>query len=203
LVAGAPRANSHLLEFSKTFENAAVSLSFMRSHEVDTYLGVPAGATSFGSGAATNSMHLTGAWLLANKLALAAQASYGYTPANGSLMNTGATRTNAFSLALVASDRMQPGDRFSISLLQPIRAYDSNVTVDVVTGVDANGNLVHERRSLSTAPTGRELVAEMNYMRPLGKTSLVGWSLAVRRNPDNVPDAPPEKLIAVRYLYQF
>jgi hypothetical protein len=203
LVAGTPRANSHLLEFSKTFDNAAVSLALMRSHESDTYLGVPSGASSFGAGTATNSMHLTGAWLIAPKLALAAQASYGYTPANSSLLNTGATRTNAFSLALVASDRLQPGDRFSVSLLQPIRAYDGNATIDVVTGVDANGVPIHERRSLSTAPAGRELVAEMNYMRPLGKTSMVGWSLAVRRNPDNVVDAPPDKLIALRYLYQF
>ncbi|MBI1892126.1 MAG: hypothetical protein HYS18_15885 [Burkholderiales bacterium] len=201
LVMTVPRANSRLLEFSKSFENGAVSFSLMRSREVDRYVLMSNGALPlFGAGAATNSMQLTGVWLLAPKFALAAQASYGRTPSES---GDGVVRSNAFSLALVAADRFYPGDRLSIALSQPIRAYDGYTTVDTLTGITSNGATLVDRRVVSAEPSGRELLAELYYMRPLSKTATLGWTLGVRRQPNNNADAAPEKLFMVRLTKQF
>jgi hypothetical protein len=66
---------------------------------------------------------------------------------------------------------------------QPLRRYDGLV--------------------LGSLPTGRELLAEMNYVAPLGHQTYAGWSLAWRRHPDNRADAAPEKLLALRYVQYF
>lgn len=178
LVATAARANSRLLELSKSFEHAALSFSVMRSVEENAYLGLPA---PIGSRRATNSMQLTGVVLLAPKLALAAQASYGRTPA--AIFSGDTTRTNAFSVALVASDRWRTNDRLSLAISQPVRRYDGLV--------------------LGSVPNGRELLAEMNYVAPLAHQAYAGWSLAWRRHPDNRADAAQEKLLAFRFVQYF
>lgn len=203
LVATAPRVNSQLLEFSKAFDHGAVSLSFMRSRDADPYPVMNGALPLFGGGTATRSTQLTGAWLLAPKLAIAAQASYGRTPSGNGIAGGETIRSNAFSLALVASDRFYPGDRLSIALSQPIRTYEGYTMADVVTGVDAGGAPIVERRVVSVEPSGRELLAELYYVRPLGKSATLGWTLGLRRHPNNIAEAAAEKLFMLRLTKSF
>lgn len=203
LVMTVPRANSRLLEFSKSFDEGAVSLSYMRSHEIDPILLSSGALPLFGAGAATTSTQLTGAWLLAPKFAVAAQISYGRTPSANAVTGDGTIRSNAFSVALVAADRFHTGDRLSVAISQPIRAYDGYASMDVITGVDAGGAPLVERRVVSVEPSGRELLAELYYMQPLNRTATMGWTIGLRRQPNNIADAPPERLFMFRLTQQF
>lgn len=181
LITVQPRIDARVLELSHAADDAAYSVSLMRSKERYSMPGLPRTVTAFGMGAPTSSAQLTGVWLLAPKVALAAQASYGRTPAGAA----GTVRSNAFSLGMVASDRQVTGDRLSLTVSQPIRPYRGNWSGQPVV------------------PDGREMLAELNYVAPMGALAYGGWAVSVRRHPDNVSAAAPEKLLALRYVQQF
>jgi hypothetical protein len=145
--------------------------------------------------------------MLAPRLALAGQASYGFTPATRAdqslFAEMMAARTNAFSLALVASDRIKPGDRFSIAVSQPMRTYSGHVVIDVLSGVDNAGMQTRERLLFSMAPVGRELRTELNYQSPVGKDASAGITFLLRRDPNNMIDVSTEKVLAMRYTVLF
>lgn len=183
-----PRIDARVLEFSHSFEDAALSFSLMRSKERHPWPGSRRTVTAFSLGAPTSSAQLTGVWLVAPKVALAAQASYGRTTVG---IDGSTVHSNAFSVGLVASDRYRIGDRFSLTLSQPIRPYRGLW----VAGSGAAPN--------SVVPSGREVLAEMNYVAPLGPSAYGGWAVSLRRHPDNVTAAPMEKMLALRYVQQF
>jgi hypothetical protein len=203
-----PKVSSALIEISQSFEDAAVSVSFSQTDEANAYLGSQStGALLFGPNASTSSVQLSGALMLAPGLALAGQASYGFTPATRAdqslFAEIMAARTNAFSLALVASDRIKAGDRFSIAMSQPMRTYSGHVVIDVLSGVDNAGMQTRERLLFSMAPVGRELRTELNYQSPVGKDASAGITFLLRRDPNNMIDASTEKVLAMRYTLLF
>ncbi len=198
-----PQAQSALFELSRSFDGAALSLLVSQTRETNAYLGsYSSGALSLGSRASTSALQLAGAVMLAPKLALAAQAAYGATPggtsSDGLITEVTAARTNAFALALVAADRVKAGDRLSLSLSQPMRAYAGRIVMDVLSGAQARERLV-----FSMAPVGREMRAELNYQAPAGPLASFGLSLVLRHEPNNLVDAATEKLLALRYAQQF
>ena len=203
-----PRARSVLFEAAKSFSQAALSLSLTRIDEMNGFLGAYSGGPlALTADASTHALQATGAVLLAPKLALAGQAAYAVTP--GSLVNNSLitevtkTRTNAFTLALVASDRFRTNDRLSIALSQPMRTYAGQIAMDMLTGLDADGKEQRERMQFSMAPLGRELRAEVNYLLPLRDAASIGTTLMLRHEPNNMIEVPMEKLLALRYTKQF
>jgi subtilisin family serine protease len=202
-----PQAKSGLVEVSKTFDGGALSISMSQTREWNAYLGsYSSGALSVGGRTMTSALQVAGAVMLAPKLALAGQASYGVTPGthgSDSLVTEVSTaRTNAFSLALVAADRLRHGDRVSLSLSQPLRAYAGRIVMDVLTG-SGGGVRSRERLVFSMVPIGREMRAQLNYRAPAGYGAMFGLTLMVRRDPNNMAGTSMEKLIAMRYTKQF
>jgi Subtilase family len=203
----APRANAGLFEMSKSFGNAALSVSLSKTRESNAYLGAQSnGAIGLAPNASTRSVQFAGAVLLTSKLALAGQAAYGMTPGgNGSNLVTEVTqaRTNAFSIGLIASDSIKPGDRFSLTLSQPMRTYAGRMAMDMLTGTGADGAPTRQRLDFSMVPLGREMRAEMNYHAKVGRDGSMGITLMLRRDPDNLIDAPADKLLAWRFVQAF
>lgn len=197
-----PRARAGVLEVSRSFDGASMSVSLLQTRESNAYLGsYSSGPLSIANRAATQSVQFAGALLLMPRLALAGQAAYGITPGHaGDSLVAGVTdlRTNAFSLALVAADRFSRGDRLSFAVSQPMRTYAGRLTVDVLSNEQARDRLV-----FSMVPTGREVRAELNYQAPLGPLSSLGMSFLVRRDPNNIADAALDKLLALRYASRF
>jgi hypothetical protein len=148
-----------------------------------------------------------GAWLLAPRLALAGQASWGLTPGSADplslISRVAPLRTNSFSLALMASGALRPGDRLSLSLAQPMRTYDGAITLDSVTSIDDAGRQLREQRQLSMVPTARETITELNYHAPGMAGASVNVVLSLRRHPNHLDDAPTEKLLALRLARAF
>jgi hypothetical protein len=189
-----PRIDARVLEFSRSFDHAALSFSLMRSKEGNPWPGVWRSVTAFGLGAPTSSAQLTGVWLVAPKIALAAQASYGRTPL-GRSSGDGIVRSNALSLGVVAADQYRIGDRLSFALSRPISAH---AWVQAAPGMAGNAGSLQ-----AVAPSGRELLAEMNYVTPMGAGAYAGWAVSLRRHPNNDASAPLEKLAALRYVQRF
>lgn len=203
-VGKSPRAKSSLFELSRDFGEAAMSLSVGRIDEATGYLGsYSTGPLMLGADTSTRALQLAGAVRIASGLALAAQAAYAVTPGNLNYANliteVGATRTNAFSLALVAADKLLPRDRLTVSLSQPMRTYAGMMAMDVYTGLDEEGRPTREKIRFSMVPFGRELRGELNYSTPLSEVSSIGLTLMLRRQPNHQTDMAAEKLAAVRY----
>lgn len=203
----APHATAGLFEISKSFGDTALSLSMTQTRENNAYLGSQStGAFSLGNAANTRSLQFAAALLLAPKLALAGQAAYGITPGNGGgnlVTEVTQARTNAFSLGVVASDSLKQGDRLSLTLSQPMRTVAGQMTVDMQTGVAADGTLMRQRMGFSMVPPGRELRGELNYHRPTGRDASLAFTLMLRHEPDHLADAPTDRLIACRYVKSF
>ncbi len=200
-------ATAGVVEIAREFDSAVLSLSVSQTHESNAWLGAwSTGSLALGDEAATSSVQLSGALLLAPQLALAGQAAYGVTPGSGPrdslIAEVTQMRTNAFSLALVASDRLRQGDRLSLSLSQPLRAYAGHIAVDLLSA-GGDGVQTRERLVFSMAPLGRELRVELNYQAPLDALSSFGVSWMLRRDPNNIADAAMEHLLALRYAQQF
>jgi hypothetical protein len=203
-----PKADAAMVEMSQSFDAAAFSLSVARTNETNAYLGTQAsGALMLGPGAATTSVSATAAWLLTPWLALAGQASYGITPGTHNetslITDVSDIRTNAFALALVASDRFRQGDRLGFSVSQPMRTYSGQLVLDVMSGIDGNGAPVRDRMHFSMVPTARELRTELNYQFPLAHEASLRFSALLRSHPNNMEEASSEKLLAVRYAKAF
>jgi len=204
---GLPEANAGLLEVSKSFGGTALSVSMSQTRESQAYLGAySTGALSLGSRGATSALQLGGAFMIAPKLAIAGQASYGVTPGGRSsdslITEISRARTNAFSFAVVAADRVKRGDRFSLSLSQPMRAYSGRIVMDVLSR--SNGSsLTRERLMFSMVPVGREMRLQLHYQMPAGYGATFSMTALVRRNPNNMAEASAETLVAVRYLKTF
>jgi hypothetical protein len=205
---GRQKAGAGLFEISRSFGAAAMALSFSRTQERDAYLGArSSGALAFGGNGTTSAVQMSAAYLLAPALAVAGQASFGYTPAsagNASLItDISAARTNAFSLAVIASDRLHRGDRFSVAFSQPMRTYAGQITTDMVVRVSGDGVQERQRMMHSMVPTGRELRTEFNYHLPLGRMESAGVTWVLRSHPNNLAEASMEKLVGVRWMKQF
>jgi hypothetical protein len=203
-----PHASSALFEVSRSFGDAALSVSMSQTSESNAYLGsYSSGALSLGSKTSTSALQVAGALLLAPKVTLAGQAAYGVTPGGSGtdslITEVTRARSNAFSLALVAADRIKNGDRMSVSLSQPMRAYAGRIVMDMLSGGSGSGTPSRERLIFSMVPLGREMRMEINYLAPAGALGSLGISLMVRRDPNNMVDVSVEKLLAVRFVTRF
>jgi hypothetical protein len=195
------------VDVSRTFGSAALSVSISRARESHAYLDAWSSSTfAPGLHAPASALQVAGAYLIAPKMAIAGQAVYGMTPTSRSGDSLAAdisqARTNAFSFALVAADRVKRGDRLSVSLSQPMRTYSGRFVMDVLPRAGGSG-ASRERLVFSMVPVGREMRAQLNYQMPAGAGATFGMTLMVRRNPNNLADASVETLVAARYAKSF
>ncbi|HYD59086.1 MAG TPA: hypothetical protein VEC35_01940 [Noviherbaspirillum sp.] len=182
--AGLAEPGAGRIEVSRAFGNAALSL---------------------GSHASMRTFQVGGAYMIAPKLAIAGQAAYGIVPVERSGDNLAAgiasARANAFSFALVATDRVRRGDRLSVSLSQPMQSYSGRIVMDMLPR--SGGSASRERLVFSMVPIGREMRAQLNYQMPVGQGATFGMTLMARRNPNNLMDERVETRVIVRYVKSF
>lgn len=199
--AALPKTNSAVIELSTSSDAGGLSVAFLRTNELTGYPGAPLIASV---NAPTSSVQVAAALKLMPKWTLAGQLAYSETPSDATrLLDDGTpTRTSAFSVGVVTADRLKSGDRFSIALSQPIRTYTGKSVADLLSFNTSSGARGSDNLRFSMVPIGRELRAELNYQRPMGKGASGGVVLMVRRNPDYV-DRPMESVLAVRYQKQF
>ncbi|OWW21366.1 hypothetical protein [Noviherbaspirillum denitrificans] len=195
--------SGRLVELSRSFGNAAVSVSMSQTSEPLANLGTSP-ALTHGLRVSTSTLQFAGAVMISPRLAIAGQAAYGLMPDTRSAdtLANGISRagTSAFSFGLVASDRMRRGDRLSVSLSQPMRSYSGRFMTDLLS---RGSGTARERLVFSMVPLGREMRAQLNYQMPAGYGATFGVALMVRRNPNELADASAEALVVARYAKSF
>ncbi len=178
-------ANAGLIEFSRSFGNAALSL---------------------GSRASPRTMRVGGAYMIAPKLAIAGQAAYGMALSgrSGDSLANGidSARSNAFSFALVAADRVRRGDRLSVSVSQSMQSYSGRIAMDMLSRSNGSG-AARERLVFSMVPIGRGMRAQLNYQMPAGPGATFALALTARRNPNDLMEEPVETIVTLRYVKSF
>ena len=204
-----PTASSTMIELSKSFGAAALSVALSQINESNPYLGtLPSGTSLFGPRTTTSVLHIGGSVRLAPKWVLAGHAAYGIAPAvsaNGnSPAELSAARANAFAVGVIAADRVAPGDRVSLALSQPPRSYSGTTLLDALTGTSHSLIDSDDRLTFSLVPLGRAMRVELKYYRPTGRNASAGVSMMVRRNPNDLEGAPAtDKILALRYTKQY
>ena len=208
-LAGTPTAQSNVIELSHRFANSALAVSMSNTVENGSFLGAQSsGLLSLGTApSSTKALQVAGAYSLSKNLALSGQVALGQTSgqvvSNSLIGSVSASRTNSFSVALVGSDAINHGDRFSLSVAQPMRTYSGSMSVDTATAFSDTGLESRATRSYSLVPAGRELRTEMSYFTPLSRSTAVALSAAIRQDADNIAGANLQKVIGLRYTAVF
>lgn len=117
----------------------------------------------------------------------------------------GTVRTSAFSADVARSGVWAKGDSLAVRIAQPLRVSTGalGITLPVDWSYDDGGHVSQwavER--LNLAPTGREIDAELAYVRPAGP-GVVRANLFYRRDPGNFAFLPDDYGLAIRYGYSF
>ncbi|GAB3644998.1 S8 family peptidase [Ramlibacter alkalitolerans] len=205
----AVRSNFSNVELSKSFGGTSVvGVAFGNVNEKNAFLGTQLGsAFAIGGPARTSVTTVSAAHKLAEGLAVAGYFSQGSTAAVSNVGNslvTGvtATKSRAFGFGLVAADAFRSNDRLTVGFSSPLKTTSGTMHLNMPSGMDSEGNLLREARSVNLAAGARELSFETNYSMPLSAASNVATTVTLRHNAGGVA-GQRDAMVAVRYTLQF
>lgn len=197
-----------LAELTHQFKNGEIGVEVMQLNEGGAVLGTQTGSGfELSQGAKTSALTLHGAWQISEKAVVAAYFSQGYTKGfenSGDSLVTSVSKikSQGFGMGLSYSDAFQQNDRITWSVSSPLSSRSGNMTFNLPTNVDENGNLIRDTRSVSLGNTPREIRTEANYAVPVSKNAAIHTTLLLRHNPSDI-DAKNELAAAIRYTYKF
>jgi len=197
-----------MLEVSRRFgADLEVGLGVGALTERGAHLGsVGTGLFALNGSTRTTTWSTHAAWRIADGLALAGHYTIAVTSGalgDGLIAQVSAVRSDAFGLGLVQSDVVRAGDRLSVSASQPLRATAGDMTIVAPAGMNGAGEMQFVTTTGSVAASGRELLTELNYSTPVGKSDALGVSVVRRRHPGNDVTQPAEHAVGVRYQRTF
>ncbi len=176
--------------------------------ERDTVLGANSqGAFALSGYTPTAFAGISGAVHVSDDVRLVASAHAGLTRASiagDSLFSDVSTiTTNAFSIGLMGENLFRDRDRFGLLVNQPLRVTGGNAVLDLTSGRDSDGNLLHETITAGLAPRGQEIDLEMTYGIDIGDDTTVTASALLRTEPGHIDDARPEGIGLLRLQHRF
>lgn len=189
-------------EIEKRFDGATILASVGGIRESQSMLGASGSAAFQMDGAQTRFVSVSGSYRLTSGTSLLAQAATGTTSTSGAgiILNSEA-RTLSWSLGLMHQDTWRAGDKFALSIAQPMKVTAGSMnmalpTVDMTTG-QGGFNL----SSVSLASGRVETDFEVGYMTPVSKASVLRFISAYKQNANNEPGNA--KVVAARYQIAF
>jgi hypothetical protein len=198
-------ANVLVLELSKQSEAGALGASVQQLREEAGYLGMLSGeAYRLTTNPVTTALTMSGRYRFAPGWSVAAQYTVGATPAvvntsDSLIAGVTASRSTGFALGLLRTDAWQQGDRFALTLSQPLRAASGALILDLPADVTAGGTLLRTTQTVPLGSGGRERLTELSYTWRLSKYAGLGFSLLHRLQPNHEATAPAERAIALRF----
>jgi hypothetical protein len=157
----------------------------------------------------TQALTLQGATRLAEDLVLGAQFTSASLPAggtDGSSLVTGNSdmKLSGWGLGLTRSSAFMMGDRFALTVSEPLAVRSGAMLFDIPSTVDASGAPVYTRQTVSLAGSARERLYEMTWMMPFDKgAAALMMSGLVRQHALGNGDARPEVLATIRLQRAF
>ncbi|WP_423140893.1 S8 family peptidase [Parablastomonas sp. CN1-191] len=190
--------------FDRGFEAGRASIGASWLHETGTVLGARIHSGLGGSGADTMLADAAAQWSPAPGWQLGGALRAGFTRAGSAgTLQGGTLVTSAWSLDALRSDVFAPGDSVALRLSQPLRVESG--TLSFLLPIDYSYETLQTGmglRTLSLAPQGRELDAELGWSGPL----LYGQAHAgvfYRKDPGHRAALPDDKGMAVSWRAAF
>lgn len=182
--------------------HAALGASWLR--ESDSLLGARLGPL-FGGGGATSlvgdaslGVAMSGGWSLSG-----AWRQMWTRPDRRGLIAGGALWSSAFSVDVAKGGLLRADDRAALRFAQPLRVARGGIDLMLPVSYDYGSHSADfAARTYNLAPTGRELVVEASYARPLLGGDIVANSWW-RRDPGHIGTMPDDKGAAVRFTLGF
>lgn len=187
-----------------TLDTSLVGVAIASMAETNTHLGTVAnGALAMGH-SSTQAVALFAQTALDAKTDAAVSISFGQTPGQqGALLSTSTALSHAVKATLSGRDLLAEGDRFALSLEQPMRATGGTLSIRRMVGADENGGAVMATDTTSLAATGRELRLGFAYAIPAGRQTTLQLGALLRREPGHVAGAPTQRAATVQVLHRF
>lgn len=207
------RQNLTLAEMNRRFDDGrtVVGLQLTNLSEAGSLMGGQGyGLFSMGGMRAdTQALTLQGATRLAEDLVLGAQFTSARLPAgntDGTSLVTGNSemKLSGWGVGLTRSNAFTTGDRFAVTLSEPLAVRSGAMLFDIPSTVDASGAPVYTRQTVSLAGSARERLYEMTWTMPFEKgAAALMMSGLVRQHALGNGDAPTELLATVRLQRTF
>ncbi len=195
------RQSMSLAEVSGQLDSALWSVGVGRLQESDSVLGTTqTGALNFSGTANTNVVSFGVALSPASRVKFGAQYTVGYT---GSIANRAdslvsgytAGRSEAYAVFASLQEPFGTNDSLSVTVSQPMRTVSGAMQMVVPVGAAEDGSPVMASRSISLRPDGREMRADLLYMRPINRHAKWFLGATVRHHPNHDSTAPREATI--------
>jgi Subtilase family len=200
------RANLALVEVSRRIGPGWFALSASQLEEPGALLGSSSGeAFAIAARPTTRALSLQAAWPLTAQTTVIAQ----YTQAQTEAVNNASVSlvsevsrlgSNAYSVGLLSRDTWRTGDRFTLSLAQPLRIFSGAIGFDLPVDVSAQGNLIRAQQTVNLRPSGHERLVEMQYSIPLTRQLSAGAVAIYRHQPNHDAAAPAERVLGLRFV---
>ena len=123
----------------------------------------------------------------------------------GSALNVkyGTLTSTSFHLGVVADNVFGKNDKVGFVVSQPLRVSGGNVSVDVPTARDFDGNVFTTHETVGAKDNGHETDMQAFYALTQTKNSSFDVGVLVRMQPDNVSTAPSDKIGLARFTTKF
>ena len=202
---GSLKSSLVLGSVAKATDRAAVSLSVGQLAENESLLGSRNGdGLRIDGSPRTRFAAADGAWKLGENWAGYANytvaVSLAHNNATSSLIRgNSAVQSNGWTMGLMRADTLQAGDRMSLQIAQPLRVQSGALGFVVPQGEDEAGNVRFAEQTVSLAPAGRELRAELHYAAALSPQSHLSGFLLLRAQPGHDRDLPNDTAMGLRW----
>lgn len=123
--------------------------------------------------------------------------------AAGSLVDTGALYSQAWSAQLTGRDVVKKGDKFGFGVSQPLRVTSGNATITAPGLRDVDGNLSFTSNNVALAADGQETDMQAFYSVVPEKDHTFSIGGVVRLQPNNDSTAKTETIGLARYSFPF
>jgi len=197
-----------IVELARSWEDGAVlSVHLGSLAEQTSLLDSTGGGALALDGAATNFLGVGARIPVGERVALFGQLSYGATSpsrANGGLITeVSRLHSMAFAGGLGYADLLASGDRFAVTIAQPLRVEAGRASFDLPVGRTFEGEILRRREEVDLAPDGRELDLELAYRRALSSGRAFSLSWLTQLQPGHDASAPPAHAIALKWRTRF
>jgi hypothetical protein len=150
---------------------------------------------------------LSGHWAVLDQVVAFGSVNLGWTDADGGsgiMRDAGTMRGEAYTAGMAVRDVVRENDRFMLVGSLPYRVGSADVDVSVPSAVTATGRIIHDNRTISLAPAGREKRVGASYGIDFPRSGTeMSFGGLVRLEPDHDASADHEFVAGTRIGLKF
>jgi hypothetical protein len=112
-------------------------------------------------------------------------------------------RSESWSMGIVKTKNFNDADQIGFAISQPMVVSGGSMDLTIPTGLNENGSMIFQRRTIDMKSSIVERNYELNYFTPLSDQSSLSLSGLVRTNPGNIESSKIDGIIAARITKLF